>query len=161
MGGEKRQYRRRDVGARFREKVATAPDSRGCLVWLGGTTKTGYGKFGIDYRTVESHRVAWELENGPIPAGSCILHSCDNPRCVNVLHLRLGSHAENMAEAKSRRRHPRGEGHHATSLTDGDVKSILARRSEGLSQQEIGNMHGVSQTTVGRIVRGESWSHVR
>lgn len=52
-----------------------------------------------------AHVMVWESAHGPIPmeegAGRrlSVCHTCDNPRCCNLDHLFLGTHAENMADA--------------------------------------------------------------
>lgn len=55
-----------------------------------------------------AHRVSYELHHGPIPQGALILHSCDNPGCVNPAHLRAGTQSENILEAfaKGRKKIP-------------------------------------------------------
>lgn len=69
-----------------------------CLIWTGSTDGNGYGQLRVEGRLTPAHRYAWELANGPIPAGARVDHKrhCD-VRCVNVDHLRLASQAENMA----------------------------------------------------------------
>lgn len=75
----------------------------GCLVWTGRTTTNGYGSFSLGGRRVRSHRYAWERVNGPIPDGLVIDHVCHNPLCVNVDHLRLATHSENLQNRQGAR----------------------------------------------------------
>lgn len=88
---------------RFAEQVIPEPMS-GCHLWIGAATVDGYGTFGMGGRTRRAHRVAWEFANGPIPADTMVLHGCDNPACVNVLHLHLGDNRANMKEMVARGR---------------------------------------------------------
>ncbi len=98
------EYTTKDI-ERFYEKVSKTPTERGCLEWLAFRNAGGYGMFRVGGRTVFAHRVAWEIVNGPIPAGLVIRHFvCDNPRCCNVAHLLLGTHADNTQDMMSKGR---------------------------------------------------------
>jgi hypothetical protein len=59
------------------------------MVWLGAITPSGYGRFSLNGKSEYTHRVAWEVQNGPIPDGKVIDHLCENRMCCNVSHLRV------------------------------------------------------------------------
>lgn len=83
----------------------------GCLLWTGSKNVWGYGQFRVGSRTdgtcrtVRAHRVAWEIANGPLPAGMCVLHTCDNPACVEPSHLWMGTHHDNALDRSQKGRH--------------------------------------------------------
>lgn len=69
----------------------------------------GYGIMRVRGKVLKTHRIAWELANGPIPDGLSVCHSCDNPPCCNVEHLFLGTHADNMADMIAKKRDRPGD----------------------------------------------------
>lgn len=83
----------------------------GCWLWLAHTNNKGYGVIGVGNRLHLAHRISYMISYGPIPNGLELLHSCDNPPCVFPGHLRIGTHAENMAEASAKGRFPTGDRH--------------------------------------------------
>lgn len=46
----------------------------------------------------------WELSKGPIPEGMCVCHHCDNEKCIDINHLFLGTHTDNMTDKWMKRR---------------------------------------------------------
>lgn len=82
-----------------------------CIEGEGERTPNGYGrrKFTIakDYVVqVSAHRLVFEQTWGiTIPDGMVVRHTCDNPGCVNPLHLQLGTTADNMRDRSDRGRH--------------------------------------------------------
>lgn len=81
----------------FWSLVDVADDMRSCWRWMG-TTRGDYGVATVDGEQVAAHRYAWTFAYGEIPTGALILHSCDEPLCVNPRHLRLGTHEDNNAD---------------------------------------------------------------
>jgi HNH endonuclease len=170
------------VRGRFEEKYIPEPNS-GCFLWMGAYLPRGYGIFWLDarrphLRTSEerfAHRVSWILNKGDIPAGLKVLHRCDNPCCVNVDHLFLGTQKDNAMdrEAKGRgvkgrrwkikNQRPissiaRGERNGSSKLFAGQVLEIRASQ-EKLS--DLAARFGVSYPLVSKIRRGVVWKHLQ
>jgi hypothetical protein len=72
----------------------------GCIPWGGLLTHDGYPRQYARAGTQYAHRQRWIAKNGPIPAGMELDHLCRNRSCVNVDHLELVTHAENMRRAR-------------------------------------------------------------
>ena len=109
-------------------------------------------------------RVSWEIHNGPAPEGMNILHKCDNPRCVNPDHLFLGTQYDNVRDCidKGRSRKCHGELHSCTHLTEKDIVDIRnVYAEESYSQKSLAEFYGVTQGTIGKIIRRRTWKHVR
>jgi hypothetical protein len=102
--------------ARFWPKVNKEPGQGphgDCWEWTGVKDPCGYGHIRIGQRTPGAHRVMWAIAHGEIPEDMCVLHTCDNPACVNLDHLWLGTQADNSADKvrKGRARSPAGDQH--------------------------------------------------
>ena len=141
-------------------------DVQGCWQWQGWCTKKGYGRFwpGVDSssQVAIAHRVAYQLARGLIPAGLYVLHSCDNRRCCNPTHLRLGTQADNMRDMVERGRShsPKGEVNGRAKLTALQVLDIRRRRARGETGRSVAQYYGVTAVVVSDVARGESWQHV-
>lgn len=162
--------KRSSVESRFWTKVdkngpvpAHRPELGPCWVWTG--CKTIYGRLMIGSRTDGSRRperasrVSLEISLGrPIREGMFALHACDNPTCVNPLHLFEGTNRDNMVDMVSKGRHRgigahRGEKHHLAKLTDRESEMIRIEYAGGLiSQIELGKKFGIKQAQVSRII---------
>lgn len=129
-----------------------------CWLWQGFRDKDGYGSFGIGRKmpSLRAHRVSYWLFIGPIPPGAHILHSCDNPPCVNPKHLRAGTHLENVRDMVEKGRGPSGERNGWAKLSEPAVAEI--KRSKGkVSRQELANRFGVCMATISLIWMGRIW----
>jgi hypothetical protein len=98
----------------------------GCWIWTRAKDQNGYGKW---IHNIKVHRFSFYLHNGFIPkfkykGKSLIMHTCDNPSCVNPKHLLLGTNAENSLDAKNKNRLPQkgntGPERHPGCMPKGD-----------------------------------------
>lgn len=143
------------LSVRFWAKVQKTD---GCRLWLGAVNTGGYGMIyiGVHAQKRRSNcapRVAWELMCGPIPDGLCVLHDCDNPRCVRPDHLFLGTHQDNVRDKTAKGRQSR-----ARKLTEADVSAIRSCYAiGGITQRALAKQYGVCQQTVCDIIRRKRW----
>lgn len=81
---------------RFWAKVDKSGD---CWLWTG-YVKLGYGRVTYGGRTWQAHRLAWEMEHGPVPTGLELDHLCRRKNCVRPSHLEAVPHVVNIRRAK-------------------------------------------------------------
>lgn len=133
---------------RFWEKVEYSP---GCWTWSAAKTRAGYGRFQVSGKAKLAHRLVLGEPEG------MVLHTCDNPSCVNPQHLYVGDHAQNMRDKMSRGRQPRGEKHGRAILSAVDVVDIRASKD---SRKALADRFGVSPHTIKAVRRGTNWTHI-
>jgi hypothetical protein len=92
-----------ELDAKFRAKINASGGKDACHLWVGTVNKAGYGMISLGGYTVLAHRLAHALATGDVTA-EVVMHTCDNPSCVNPAHLRSGTHMENMADMRAKGR---------------------------------------------------------
>ena len=130
-----------------------------CVEWTKARDRQGYGVVWHEGKKIFAHRMEWSKANGPIPSGMCVLHKCDNPGCINVKHLFLGTRTENNKDrvAKKRSADVSGEKHPASKLTE---TQVLAIRTDRRIQRAIAAEYGVDPSTISNIKRRRNWAHI-
>jgi len=133
-------------------------DENGCLNWTKSLDRKGYGQYAKNGVRTGVHRVVYEMVHGEIGSRSLVvLHSCDNPKCCNPKHLRLGTHLDNNRDAKAKGRSAVGSKHGMAKLGDEDVLKIL---SSDKSPKFLSLEYGVSIGQIHSIQCRKSWPHV-
>lgn len=122
----------------------------------------GYGGTTWKGRSTHLHVKAYCVANGleAVPAGLCVRHKCDNPRCINPDHLELGTHADNMNDRNVRGRAAKGSRHGRAVIDEGVLLQVRELLAAGATQRDIAARFNISQRTVCRINRKETWKHV-
>lgn len=151
-------YKARPVADRFWEKVDKSAD---CWVWTAATRAFGYGMFVVKKGSspVSAHRLAYEMEIGPITRDMQVLHRCDNPACVRPAHLFLGTQADNIRDMqakgrwKYRPRNQSGERNPNSVLSDAEVAAMLADLARGGRPVSVARKYGIEYRTLWAIRR--------
>lgn len=161
-----REYAVEPLPSRFARLVDRRGDDD-CWNYTGATQGFGHGIITIwtgrrQSHSEKAHRVAWEIANGPIPAGLCVCHKCDNPPCCNPAHLFLGTSAENNQDRarKGRSVNAKGEQHGNAKITADIVRELRQRVAAGESFSSLGREFGIDYSNVSLIAKRKAWAHV-
>ena len=122
-------------------------------------TNQHYGRFRFPGKQEVATRVAYLLTNGAFDAALDVLHTCDNPRCVNPRHLFLGNAKVNGEDMVAKGRSPCGEKNGSAKLTEATVRAIY-EASGHASLQSVANRFGVTFKAVCNIKYGYRWNCV-
>ncbi len=95
---------RKRLSGSVQDRLDAYTDKSGdCWEWISSKNAKGYGLVCADGRMRLAHRVAYELEHGPVPRGLVLDHICRNPSCVRPEHLHVATvkeNAENLGGAR-------------------------------------------------------------
>jgi hypothetical protein len=142
---------------RFWSKVKKG---EGCWEWQAGKTNKGYGAFKIKGIQVYAHRVAFFLENREANmAKMFVCHHCDNPRCVRIDHLFLGTPGDNSQDRDNKHRRFRspGERNARAIISNAQANELRDLYKQGVSGILLDDMFKISFGSVYRILRGERY----
>lgn len=137
--------------------------ANGCWEWTGGRTAKGYGRvYGLGHHY--THRIVAEALYGPL-GDAHVLHSCDNPPCVNPAHLSLGTPKENTRQSVERGRATkppvhRGTAQHRAKLNEVAVLVICFLSARGYTATALAKAHGIGVSAAARVINRCSWKHV-
>ena len=136
-------------------------DENGCWNWKKSKSKSGYACITWKGQKKRGNRISYQTFKGMIPEGLLVCHQCDNRLCLNPEHLFLGNQKENMRDAQKKNRSIKGEKVSISKLKEKEVLQIreMAKMREK-SHEKIGEMFGVSQSTVSLIAKRLIWKHI-
>lgn len=149
-----------EVAERIAKRISV---SNGCWIVAAKPNHAGYVVVSNHGHTVYAHRAIYAFVNGPIIVGQVICHTCDVKPCVRPDHLVAGVQAINVEDmwAKGRAVAPPkllGEANGKASLSDAQITHLRSGAFQGMSQRAIAQYFGVSQSTVCRLLHGDTRS---
>jgi len=150
------------VPRRITDRIRVTDDGH----WLWTGCRWGlhreYGQTTLQGKHTSVHRAVWILLRGPIPDGLDVLHQCGQSLCCNPDHVHLGTHKENLAEARAARGgvhwSRKGENHPRARLAWADIQAIRAADEDYAA---LAARFGVTKGYIGAIVRGARWQAAR
>lgn len=146
----------------------------GCLFWTGFLSKTGYGYVTIKDKTYIVHRLSYWIHNDieTIPKNNengirlLIRHLCNNEKCFEPTHLKLGTQFENDYDDKiANETLKRGSSHYNASISEEKAKQIkLSKKDksdpEYKTQKQRAADFGVTLHVIKSIDCGKSWAFI-
>jgi predicted XRE-type DNA-binding protein len=102
------------------------------------------------------------MKFGKIGHGLFVRHSCDNPPCVNVDHLSVGT-AQQNSDDMMRRGRQAAHNHFGAFNPNATIDSGAAIKIKNLyasgkhTQKQLSKMFGIGQSQVSRIILGHAW----
>lgn len=148
------------VKQRFISKLKK-PNEKGCIEWGAGIDAAGYGVFMIttapkEYVLIKAHR--WALgfvKKRILSSDEFACHHCDNPACVNPMHLFVGSNQDNVDDMV-------GKNRQQSKLTPTIVKEIREHLNKGTyNASELSRMYNVAHSCIRAIRDRKSWKHLK
>jgi hypothetical protein len=151
----------------------------GCWNWTGASGNTmGHGHLRHAKSTnapnpegrqghIYAHRLSWLLSGRSIPINLLVLHSCDNPKCVNPEHLFLGTNQDNCDDkfSKGRQACVAGIKNPNVKLTPEQIVQIkreyaliVGRKNQ---KTRLAQKFGITATHVRKIIVGTLWKHMK
>lgn len=145
------------------KEVIIEPQENGCWKCLSHCTdKDGYVRIKYNGKHDRLFRVLYQQKYGEIPKGLVLRHLCNNAWCVNVEHLKVGTHKENAEDMINCGRSLKGKNNFkingikngSNKLTEEEVKEIYL---SDLSYNKLSKIYNVTSTNISYIKNKRQW----
>ncbi len=116
-------------------------------------SQSGYAMIKYRNSTIGCHRASWIVNHGKIPGNLWVLHSCDNPLCIRIDHLFLGTPKDNSQDMIQKNRdNVFGARKHERET----VNIAIELRKKGKTYNEISKELNISISTLNSLFRKDS-----
>ena len=147
---------------RFWPKVVRN-NTNDCWPWVGNKVSGGYGRLWVPTirktGKIPATHFSFLLAYGYLEPGMDMMHSCDNPCCVNPRHLNWGTRKENMVDCSKKGRANNGGvaqfKHPRIKFTPESVRAVKAALDAGKAIRAIAKETGLNRKSIQKIHRGQ------
>jgi len=141
------------IACRLKNKIVI--NSNSCWEWQGykhiGKKRSdkGYGRMVFKRKNYYVHRLSFFIFNGHLHDDLMVCHHCDNPSCINPVHLWEGTREENFFDAVKKKR-MKG----SIMLTKQEVIEIIEKfyLNNNFTQINLAKDYNVSKQAISQII---------
>jgi hypothetical protein len=148
-----REWTYEDLVERYTKKNSYT----GCYEWQGQLNDKGYGRIEVEAKRWAAHRFAYTLKRKEPAKHQQVQHKCNNPPCINVQHLTLGTNKQNVDYMVKCGRQSKREKNGRAVLTSKSIEWVKKMRLEGWTILEIAIVYGVSESAISHILKNRNW----
>lgn len=132
-----------------------------CVVWEKNMIEgKPYGRVYYEGNMRHAARAIYSIVHGPIPEGLVVRHKCKTKTCVNINHLELGTHRDNMHDKFRDGTLPCGENHSKAVISEAVILDVFYRWKEGVSLRYLAKMYDVPEGALWQARQGNNWKHL-
>lgn len=142
--------------SRLNRPIEAYYNDNGCLISTGHSLVSGYPHINRDNKRWVLSRWIFFINFGFVP--KIVMHSCDNPLCINPLHLLPGDEKLNSLDMVKKGRSPKNT--NLNKLNDKKVRQIKLRLLQGETLMSLAKKYKVSKRMILFIKQGKKWKHV-
>jgi hypothetical protein len=124
--------------------LSLTKEVEGCLEWTRCLNTDGYARIGPN---VKVHRLIYELLHGEDISGKVVMHLCDNKKCLNPEHLKVGTFGENNSDRSVKDRSYR--------VIKSDLVNMVKAFGAETSNAEVARQIGIDPRRVSEIRTGK------
>lgn len=139
-----------DVESLLKKVIGLPLDERGCKIWDAACSDNGYAVVQMGKSLKRAHREVYFIANPYADRNMYVTHDCDNPKCVNIAHLRLGTPKSNRDECIGRGRFRWGV------LGMQKAREIRAL-ADCVTVKELCRRYGVTHMSIRNIIYGKNY----
>lgn len=137
--------------------------SNGCWEWQRSLNTSGYAQIVAFGKPHLGHRLSYRMFKSEFKNEICVLHKCDNAKCLNPDHLFLGTISDNNLDmlTKGRKYVAKGSKSAKAKLNESQVLEIRKMHESGqYGCYRLSKIYNVGSRAIWSIVNRRTWRHI-